>query len=348
MAYKATADVGGPNANTVSSEPAASSSSDSSSGGYWEPEHGPGWNGHDYGGGEDSGGGGAAPTDWASKIVSNPDATKNIFDADKAAAANAELLKTAGLDAGPAKIDRIEHVDIEPENTILQQITDAQKEQAKLQADTAVQTGTTQLQRSMQDAQDQFQTQKDQIDIDERRAMDNQALYAEARGDRGGIGQAQYNTIQNNAATNRLTVQKEQNKLATDTARQISDLRAQGEFEKANQLLAITQNYLSQLMDLHQWAKQTNLSIDEFNSQIAQWEENYKLSLLGANIDVANATGAFANGTPTYNSQLKLLELLSNSGNALMQAGVAPTTEQLAAMGLSKDQAVAYLQKYFP
>lgn len=331
-------------ANDVGKDPDTGNggSGGSGGGGYWDG------GGSGGGGGGDDGGSPAPVTDWASKIQSNPEASKNIFNPENAGNTTANLLKTAGFEVGPPKIDRLDHINTDPEEAILKQITDAQKQQAELSADNTVRAGTEQLQRTMQDAQNQFRTQGEQIAADERRALDNQVLYSEARGDRGGIGQEQYNTIQNTAATNRLTVQKEQTKLATDTARQISDLRAQGEFEKANQLLSITQNYLSQLMNLYTWAKETNLGVDEFNIQVSQWEEQYKLSLLGANLDIANTTGAFSNGVPTFAAQQKILELLSNSGNALMQAGVAPTTEQLAAMGLSKDQAVAYLKKYFP
>jgi len=331
----------GSKANSVSPDPNTNNNNNNNYGG-WDGGSGGG------GGGGDDDYSPPPAKDWGAEIKSNEDASKNLFDPEEASKVNAELMKASGLEEGPAEIDRIQHIDTEAEEALLKQITDTQKQQAELQTNNTVRTGTEQLQRAMQDAQEQYQTQRDQIAQDEHRALDNQVLYAESRGDRGGIGQQQYNTIMNTAATNRLTVQKEQTKLATDTARQISDLRAQGEFEKANQLLSITQNYLSQLMNLYTWAKETNLGVDEFNSQISQWEENYKLSLLGANLDIANATGAFSNGTPTFTAQQRLLELLANSGNALMQAGVAPTTEQLAAMGLSKDQAVAYLKKYFP
>ena len=43
-----------------------------------------------------------------------------------------------------------------------------------------------------------------------------------------------------------------QTKLSTDTARQIADLRAQGEFEKADALLELNQTYLSKLMEIQQ------------------------------------------------------------------------------------------------
>ena len=296
----------------------------------------------------------------------------------------------AGIN-GDVNIDRLEHVNIDEEKNMLDQLTEAQKQQAILNSDRTVAKGTSDLQRAMEDAQDQYTTQRNQIAADEARAKDNQALYAEARGDRGGIGSAQYDTIQNTAATNRYMVQQEQTKLATATQRQIADLRAQGEFEKANQLLGITQDYLGKLMNLYTWAKETNLGIDQFNTQIAQWEENYKMSLLNAELDVSNmrlntfstlqnselnqlnaqinlanaaqnsrmnnlnaalnvaeATGTFGDGTPTFQARLNAVQQLANSGNALMQAGVAPTAEQLAAMGLTQDQAVAYLKKYFP
>lgn len=297
--------------------------------------------------------------------------------------------------AADVDIGRINHIDTHPEEEMLGQITDLQSQQAILNADNTVKNGIVELQRVMQDAQRQYQDQRNQISMDEQRALDNQVLYNEARGDRGGIGQEQYNTIQNTAATNRMTVQQEQTQLATDTARQIADLRSQGEFEKANQLLNISQKYLSELMDLYQWAKETNLGIDEFNLQVAQWEENFKLSLIGAELDAdafnlnvanammdqqnnlfnarfnqenslfdarlnaaklqndeaaarlsaqlnaANATGAFANGTPTYAAQqdaianqLKERELLADVGLALIKAGVQPSEAILNAMGM--------------
>lgn len=308
-------------------------------------------NGNGKGGGYGGYGGGEEETpakkDWNGSITSEPDAINKLLNTDQWAQANKDLMAGAGLD-GDVNIDRINHIDTVREEAMLKQITDAQKEQAELQTRNAVESGVKDLQRNMEDSQEQFQTQRDQIAADEQRALDNQALYAEARGDKGGIGQAQYGTIQNNAATNRLTVQRQQTKLATDTARQISDLRAQGEFEKANQLLSITQNYLSQLMDIYTWAKETNLGIDEFNTQISEWEENYKLSLLGAEIDVANATGAFSNGTPTYSAWMQAQKDLAASGQALMQAGIAPTAEQLEAMGMSQAQAISYLNKYYP
>lgn len=355
MAYKATADVGGPAVDMSKYTSGGSTYNDSTpksqpSNNLWDPsmakpskEDLEAENARRSLGSRNS----TPAKPWAEGIVDNPDLVKNLYNGDAMAEASTALLGGAGLDAGPAQVDRVEHVDTQPEEQMLAQINEAARQQAELQVNNAVQTGTAELQRNMQDAQSQYQGARDQIDIDEARAMDNQVLYAEARGDRGGIGMAQYNTIQNNAATNRLTVQNEQTKLATDTARQIADLRSQGEFEKANQLLSITQNHLSQLMNLYQWAKETNLSIDEFNIQVSQWEENYKLSLLGANLDIANATGVFSNGTPTAKTWQDTQQLLAAAGNALLSQGIAPTTEQLAAMGMTAKQAEAYKKKKY-
>ena len=141
----------------------------------------------------------------------------------------------------------------------------------------------------------QFQTQQNQVDINEARALDNQALYAEARGDRGGIGQAQYAQIQATAMTNRRAINTARTQLSTDTARQITDLRAQGEFEKADALLELTQNYLTQLIDLEKWGAEFNLDVDKFNTQIRQWQAEYEL-------EVGKLLGTF-NGQPTLDSQ---------------------------------------------
>ena len=82
------------------------------------------------------------------------------------------------------------------------------------------------------------------MDINEARAQDNQALYAEWRGDKGGIGAVQYAAVQNAAMEQRRAVNQAQTKLSTDTARRIADLRSQGEFEKADALLELNQAYL--------------------------------------------------------------------------------------------------------
>lgn len=212
----------------------------------------------------------------------------------------------------------------------------AAREQQEKSIDYATNQGVAELQRAQEDAQQAYQTQRNQVATAEQRALDNQALYAEARGDRGGIGAAQYAAIQNTAAINTLAVNQQQTKLATDTARQIADLRAQGEYKKADALLTLTQNYLSQLLSLKQWALSFNLSVDEFNNSLKQWALSYEM-------EVAQLTGTYR-GEPTYAAQQDQLNRLSQSGYALLQAGVLPSQEQLDAMGMTQQEAYYWMR----
>ena len=191
--------------------------------------------------------------------------------------------------------------------------------------------GIADLQRAEQDAQAQFQTQRDQVDLDEAKAKDNQALYAETRGDKGGIGAAQYDNIMATAARNRMQVNTAQTKLSTDTARQVADLRAQGEFEKADALLTLTQEYLSQLVSLEQWSLQFGLDVAQFNNSLKQWQAEYDLQ-------VAELTGMYR-GAPTLKYQQQQKSELAAVGEALLKAGIRPSPAQWQAMGYtSEDQ----------
>lgn len=218
---------------------------------------------------------------------------------DQATAQINNILAGMQQNMGPAEAGRVGRVDTVEEENLLQQIVDSQKQESQNAIDYNVQKATNELQRAQEDAQAQFQAQRDQIAGQERTARDNSALYSEMRGDRGGIGKAQYDAIANTAATNQLTVNKEQTKLATDTARQIADLRAQGEFTKAEEMLKITQSYLAKLMELKQWADQTNVSIDEFNIGVDQWEQEY-------NNKIQQALGEMGMNAVQYTTGLNL------------------------------------------
>ena len=211
----------------------------------------------------------------------------------------------------------------------------AAQAQAERQIDYATAQGVAALERAREDAAAQYQTQRDQAAKYGRNAMDNAALYAELRGDRGGIGLAQYNAVQNAAEENRLAVDAAQIKMATDTDRQIADLRTQGEFAKANQVLEISQAYLQQLVSLEQWAAEYNLSAAKFQETVRQWENEFALS-------VGQVTGSYQ-GQTTMTAKKYSDSLLAESGSALLSAGVMPNSEQLAAMGLTQTQARSLL-----
>ena len=223
------------------------------------------------------------------------------------------------------------------------------QQQQQSAIDYATNQGILDLRRAQQDAEAQFQTQRNQIAIDEAKAKDNQALYAEARGDKGGIGAAQYDAIMNTAAQNRLQVNSAQTKLATDTSRQIADLRAQGEYEKADALLTLSQQYLSQLMSLEQWAAEYNLSVAQFNASLQQWQAEYELK-------VADLLGSY-NGQQTLSAkqfefnqqqyadeqQAAQEKKLASAGEILLAAGILPSASQLAAMGMTETEAQSYI-----
>ena len=235
----------------------------------------------------------------------------------------------------------------------MQNYLDQWYQSAQQQQQNTVDFGTNQaileLLRAQQDAEAQYQEQRNQIAIDEAKAKDNQALYAEQRGDKGGIGAAQYDTIMNTAAQNRLQVNSAQTKLATDTSRQIADLRAQGEYEKADALLTLSQQYLSQLMSLEQWAAEYNLSVAQFNASLQQWQAEYDLKvadLLGSyNGQQTLSAKQFAfNQQQYYDEQQAAQEQkLASAGEILLAAGIMPSASQLSAMGMTTTEAQSYI-----
>lgn len=311
----------------------------------------PNWLNGEYVGPSGGGSTTTAPADGATSteptVPAEPSPTQEELLAQQWAEAG-DVTKRLVEGATPEEIglDRIDKIDTAELENMLAQIKAAQEQQAQGKIDYGVEQGVNELNRAMEDADPMFQARRNQIAADEQRALDNQVLYSEARGDRGGIGQSQYASIQNTAAVNQYKVSQEQTKLATDTARQIADLRAQGEFEKADALLDITQNYLGELMNLKQYAINTNMSVDEFNTKLAQWEAEYDLAarqyMANLEMSAANITGAFSDGTPTLSAQRNLQAQLAEAGMAMMQMGLEPTDAQIEAMGWTKDQYAAY------
>ena len=246
------------------------------------------------------------------------------------------------------ELDRLPDVDVEEERRLLAEQGEAARQQAEQRIDNEVEQGVEALLRAEEDAQPGFQSMRDQIAIDERQALDNQALYAEMRGDRGGIGRAQYASIQNTAAVNRRQVGLEQQRLATETARQIEDLRRQGEFRKADQVLELTQKQLSELMELERWAKEKNLSIAQFNTELARWEAEYAWKLRSFGIEtelkLAQMSGTMPDGTPTYAARQDERSRLAAAAKMLLEAGLTLTPEQLEALGWTEGQYEAFIR----
>lgn len=219
---------------------------------------------------------------------------------------------------------------------ILDAWSSAALRQKEAKADEQTAESVSALNEALAEAAIKAQNQRNQSDADAARALDNAAYYAEARGDRGGIGQAQYNEIQAAARQNRQAISTAQNKLALDTARDIAALRAKGEYQKADALLDVTQKYLSQLLSLEKWSANWENTQAQLKRSLEQWEKSYALSLAGV-------TGEFS-GTVTRAVQREQQSQLAASGEALLKVGVMPSAEQLAAMSMTASQAQAYIK----
>ena len=224
------------------------------------------------------------------------DAAKAVGDQAGMAAANrqAEAVRAAaGYSGGTdgsgyiktggatAQLPKVQAVSVPKADTAalekqLKETLEASKTQAGAAVDAQVDQSVRELQQAQQISAAGFDAQRDRIDLEEAMAKDAQALYAEVRGDRGGIGAAQYDSISNTAAQNRLAVSREQRQLAADTAAKIAQLRAQGEYEKADKALELTQDYLGRLTSLAQWAAEYDLSAAKFQESVSQWRAEYE------------------------------------------------------------------------
>lgn len=150
----------------------------------------------------------------------------------------------------------------------------SQQQEAAIDASTS--SAVAQLEQARADAQKDFAARQARVNMDEAQARDRQVLYAAARGDRGGITAHQYDSIANAAANQRQAIEQERQALAADTNRQMADLRAQGEFKKAEALLKITQQQLSQLWELQQYEDSTRMAEDKLAMQQAGLTGIYK------------------------------------------------------------------------
>lgn len=130
---------------------------------------------------------------------------------------------------------------------IINQMYDAADRQIRDSINYETQNAADQLQRALRDAQPQYESAIAQQLLETKQAQDARALRNQINGDRGGIGSAQIDSIGNTGAKNREAIAQQQRQLATDTARQLADLRAQGKYQEASELLKSSQQRLSAL-----------------------------------------------------------------------------------------------------
>ncbi len=194
--------------------------------------------------------------------------------------------------------------------------------------DAATKAAVSEVQEAKAQADAEYQEQRDAIAVQAAQDKDNSALYSELRGDRGGIGKAQYDSIQNTAARNQAAVNRAQTETARAAAAEIIRLQAKGEYEKAEKLLELTQDRLAALLKLQQLDSDERAMQDE----VQRWQAEYELS-------AAKLTGVTASGGLTADASARLAAL----GEAMLKKGLMPSAAQLKAMGMTAAQAREYI-----
>ena len=116
--------------------------------------------------------------------------------------------------------------------------------------DRATEQAARELERKQRKTEEQLQTQRNEVAAAEARELDNQALTSALQGEKGGMQQLQQDAVRTWAAKNRRAIQKAQAELAEETARQIAQLRADGEFERADDILDQSQIYMRGMEDV--------------------------------------------------------------------------------------------------
>ena len=226
-------------------------------------------------------------------------------DTESAASSGTAQISTQNISpaAEQTRPTSLTRVDISAMEQNIRDINEAAAKQHQMSIDNAMRQEADAMKIAEREAAAQYAEQRRQTDLAERQALDNSALYAEARGDRGGVGQAQYNAIQATSAKNRADIQRAQTKMASDVTRQIAQMRRQGEYKKADALLSLSQQYLSQLNDLKRWETESNMTVGQANNALAQWQMNFEQAAKQADLEKALAEAGL---TGMYNGQQTL------------------------------------------
>lgn len=200
---------------------------------------------------------------------------------------SAQGFNLSGLATQAAQVaqnSRAPYVDTARQEQLYGDIRDRSIEQSNASIDRAVTQGINALQNTREEAEGQYRTMRNQIDADEARARDNQALRNAAQnGGASGVGNAQLDAIAATAMQNRYNANNAWQSMATNLSLKALELKNQGEYEKMNAVNQIMLQYSQQMAQLDQWAQTTNRSVDEFNAQLQQWAVgvNAQLAQLG-------------------------------------------------------------------
>ena len=184
------------------------------------------------------------------------------------------------------------------------------------QIDYQTEQAVNNTQRQYDDAVSGYQKQYRDLTATMYQNIDNNALMARANGQRGGMGTLSVNTAQADYQAQRQALAAKQQQLATDTAREIEELRANGEFDKADALLEARQMMFQQLYA-------DAVRVDE--NQYANEQYETAIEREDAAIDLEQQTNE-----RNYRREL---------GMAFLSAGVVPPADLLADMGIDETTA---------
>ena len=177
-----------------------------------------------------------------------------------------------------------------------------------------------QAERNYADAVAGYQKQYRDLTSSMYQNMDNQALSSYVSGQRGGMATRSVGEIQNDYQLQRQALANKQQKLATDTAREIEDLRAQGEFDKADALLEARQQEFQQL-----YADAVRVDENQYTNQ--QYDTALEREDAAIEREEAATEREYQEQDTAY---------LRSLGMMFLQQGVIPPDNVLSSMGIDR------------
>lgn len=189
----------------------------------------------------------------------------------------------------------------------------AMTEQQGAASDEAVKRAEENLAHMQELANASTQRELGNVQRDQRDATALRDGIEAANGNRRGIGHSQYDAIENTGDQQRAAILAQQRRLETDTARQVADLRAKGDYAKAD---AALQSARQKFQTLYADAMRVDRNL----------RGNYEYETTMQRED--DQAGK---------------RWLQSMGEKFLQRGVIPTEAMLGAMGLDRDTAQLYI-----
>jgi hypothetical protein len=187
-------------------------------------------------------------------------------------------------------------------------------------ADTATEQAERGLAAVQQAGEKQYAALLRQAKKDQTEAKETESGLEKSSGNRQNIGHSQYSAIDQTYDTQRAAIRQAKGKLQTDTARQLSDLQAQGAYGKTDAALSTQQEVL-------QKTREDDQRVDEN----LRGNYEYQVGLQREDEETARTQ------TETERSWLR------NLGEMLLSKGVMPTADALNAMGIDQGTAQTYI-----